>query len=142
MDKVDPSGRSRLDLIHWGVGMMAEDPASKRGEGDYRAHFPRSDAQDIANGARFIPGDVTLERREGKRVLFVRDCGSPNCWYWEFSDGTRRYHYDGHVLYEIARHNGRLDEEGKIIDGEPGPCPQCGNLLVRGAGHGRVNPDK
>ena len=60
----------------------------KGGDGDTGASFPRTDAEDMSKGARFILGGVTLARRASKRVNFVTECG-PNCWYWEMPDGSR-----------------------------------------------------
>jgi hypothetical protein len=53
---------------------------------DAGAIYPSSDAADQMWGARFIPGEVTMARRAGQKVRFVRDCRCPNCWYWLFLD--------------------------------------------------------
>lgn len=37
---------------------------------DEGSMMPISDATDFQNGARYIPSDVTIARREGKRVNF------------------------------------------------------------------------
>ncbi len=61
----------------------------KGADGDTRASFPHTDAEDLSRGARYIQQEVTLARRAGKKVNFVTECG-PNCWYWEMPDGRRR----------------------------------------------------
>lgn len=61
------------------------------GGGDEGESFPRSDAEDFSRGARFIPGEVTLERRAGRAVRFVAE-GASNTWYWELSNGRRIEH--------------------------------------------------
>lgn len=80
------------------------------GGGDRGNMFPQSDADDFSNGARFIPGEVTLARRAGRVVKFIQTCGAC-CWYWKFDDGMRVYHFD-----PITRDR---------IDGDV--CPDCGN---------------
>lgn len=35
------------------------------GGGDRGATFPRSDVEDLSRGLRFIPGEVTVARRQG-----------------------------------------------------------------------------
>lgn len=59
------------------------------GGGDRGNSFPASDAEDLASGARWIPGEVTLARRRGEQVRF--DQTTPN-WYWELSEGSRIKH--------------------------------------------------
>ncbi len=109
------------------------------GDGDTGSSFPRTDAEDMSKGARFIPGEVTLARRAGKKVNFVTKCG-PNCWYWEMPDGTRIYHYDQSMYEAIGSANGRQEEEDSIgvcfVDGA-GSCPLCGNENTSG---GTVKP--
>jgi len=39
---------------------------------DIGATIPASDAKDFHDGARYIPGEVTLARRNGERVTFDR----------------------------------------------------------------------
>ena len=101
------------------------------GDGDIGASFPRTDAKDMSKGARFIPGEVTLARRAGKKVNFVTECG-PNCWYWEMPDGSLIYHYDPMTYHQIGTANDRKTVEGKYGDTHfedgPGPCPHCGNI--------------
>lgn len=43
---------------------------ANQGGGDRGEAFPRSDAEDFKNGARYIPGEVTLARRRGEKVTF------------------------------------------------------------------------
>lgn len=94
------------------------------GGGDSGNMFPASDAEDLALGARFIPGEVTMARREGQKVTFNQPCNAC-CWYWEFPDGTRVYHFDQTTYNAIGRVNNpdRWGEEGV----KAGPCPNCGN---------------
>lgn len=89
------------------------------GEGDVNQSFPRSDAEDLSRGLRFIPGEVTLARRRGEHVQFVQSCNNPCCWYWQFRDGSRTYYWD-RMYYEPIQD---LDK-----------CPECGNPHIRG-GH-------
>jgi hypothetical protein len=119
------------------------------GGGDAGQTFPRSDAEDMSAGARFIPGEVTLARRRGERVEFVNRC-SPCCWYWEFQDGSRIYHWDRFGYESIGKANGKeivtteeTTEGGykytsspHFVDGAGG-CPRCGNPHTNG---GRVDP--
>ena len=91
--------------------------------------IPSNDAADFNNGARFIPHEVTLARRQKQPVRFVQNCSLPSCWYWEFGDtyyqncyvpGQRIYHFDRRWMEVIrAEHNGK--------------CPQCGNTHITGA---------
>jgi hypothetical protein len=107
---------------------------TKGADGDTNASFPRSDAEDLSCGARFIPGEVTLARRVGQKVNFVTECG-PNCWYWEMPDGSRIYHYDPFTYHQIGVANGRKEVKsdfGTQFEGGPGPCPQCGNQNTSG----------
>ncbi|HEY4495357.1 MAG TPA: hypothetical protein VJC01_02835 [Candidatus Paceibacterota bacterium] len=122
-------------------GFLANALDSRRGgDGDIGASFPRTDAEDMSKGARFIPGEVTLARRAGKRVNFVTECG-PNCWYWEMPDGSHIYHYDPMTYHSIGTANGRKVVEGKYGDTHfedgPGPCPHCGNINTSG---GTIKP--
>ena len=50
---------------------------------DIGATIPASDAKDFHDGARYIPGEVTLARRNGERVTFDRDEHK-----WTMPDGT------------------------------------------------------
>jgi hypothetical protein len=50
-------------------GMLAN---ALGGGGDRGQAFPASDAADFQAGARYIPGEVTMARREGKHVTFDR----------------------------------------------------------------------
>lgn len=102
--------------------------------GDSGAMFPRSDAEDLSKGARFIPGEVTLVRRSGQQVRFVNECG-PNCWYWKMPDGSRIYHFDPLTYDQIGRANGRKEIKDKYdthFEGGAGPCPRCGNPYTNG----------
>lgn len=95
-------------------------------DGDTGVGFPRSDAEDLSRGARFIPYEVTRARRAGQKVIFINECG-PCCWYWRMPDGTRIYHFDQATYIEIARHNfPKWDGTGEFR-GDAGPCPNCGN---------------
>jgi hypothetical protein len=111
--------------------------------------FPASDTEDRSMGARFIPDEVVLLRREGWEVEFVQEC-SPCCWYWEFIDRrgdlVRIYHWEENEYLWIAERNGLREEkvdykrffydaDDKLCEDGPGPCPVCGNANVRG---GRV----
>ena len=40
------------------------------GGGDFCQVFPESDTNDFSNGARYVPGQVTLARRRGEIVTF------------------------------------------------------------------------
>lgn len=110
------------------------------GDGDRGRSFPRSDAEDLSKGARFIPGNVTLARRDGKKINFVTKCG-PNCWYWEMPDGSRIYHYDSMTYQQIGIANNRRLVKGECGDmyfeEGPGPCPRCGNVNTSG---GTIKP--
>ncbi len=109
--------------------------ASAGGGVDVGATFPQSDADDLQYGARFIPGEVTMARRRGEKVTFVTECG-PNCWYWKFKDGTRKYHFDPSTYQEIGIANGRPSQENEFGRKEfpegAGPCPRCGNEHTQG----------
>ena len=50
---------------------------------DIGATIPASDAKDFHDGARYIPGEVTLARRNGERVTFDRGAHK-----WTMPDGT------------------------------------------------------
>jgi len=127
------------DMATFGFLINALD-SRRGGDGDIGASFPRTDAEDMSKGARFIPGEVTLARRAGKKVNFVTECG-PNCWYWEMHDGTRIYHYDPMTYDQIGTANGRKAVEDKYCDTHfedgPGPCPRCGNANTSG---GTIKP--
>lgn len=102
------------------------------GGGDAGSTFPRSDAEDLSRGLRFIPGEVTVARRKGERVVFMDPCDHPCCWYWQFADDSRIYYWERWDYEQIAEHNGKLkDEEGNYPDGV-GPCPSCGYEHTRG----------
>lgn len=106
----------------------------KSDDGDTGASFPRSDAEDMSKGARFIPGEVTLARRAGKKIEFVTECG-PNCWYWKMPDGSRHYHFDPIAYRQIGTANRRKQVRGKYsprFEDGAGPCPRCGNSHTSG----------
>lgn len=108
---------------------------SRNGDGDTGAMMPRSDAEDMSKGARFIPGAVTEARREGEKVEFITECG-PNCWYWKMPDGSRIYHYDPMTYAAIARANGKTavpdGHGGTKFPSGVGPCPDCKNKHTHG----------
>lgn len=118
-----------------GFGFLANALDRSKGEdGDTNAGFPRSDAEDMSRGARFIPGDVTIARRRGEKVQFHCEC-NPNCWYWAMPDGSRIYHFDRIVYDGIGVANGRtktISDFGTSFDGGAGPCPSCGNPNTSG----------
>lgn len=66
--------------IMYAFGMLAN---AMGGGGDEGQGFPRSDAEDFSNGARYIPGEVTLARREGKKIVF-----NPENHTWTMPDGS------------------------------------------------------
>ena len=107
------------------MNIFGQQVNAMEGGGDIGRGFPKSDADDFGHGARWIPGEVTLARRRGERVEFVRNCGRC-CWYWKFQDGTRIYHWDPLVYDEIRRHNGKGEKE------QAGPCQGCGNPHTSG----------
>jgi hypothetical protein len=120
-----PAGYSDKDDVA-AFGLLANtmfDGGSDRG-----ATFPRSDAEDMSRGARFIPGQVTLARRKGQTVDFVSDCGLC-CWYWQMPDGSRIYHFDRFTYDGIARHNHGDQWDSKTL---AGICPNCGNTHTNG----------
>lgn len=90
------------------------------GGGDREQAFPRSDAEDLSRGLRFIPGEVTIARRRGEQVVFIQSCDYPCCWYWQFLDGSRTYYWE------------RWDYERLVGDSKV--CPSCGNTHTSG-GH-------
>lgn len=122
------------ELVSLGFLANAFDPHSLAGDGDRGCSFPRSDAEDMSRGARFIPGEVTLARRRGERVEFIQECG-PCCWYWLFPSGDRHYHWDGLDYENIARANGqdtsKRDKFGYWA-GVAGACNRCGNVNTNG----------
>jgi hypothetical protein len=86
------------------------------GGGDRNQSFPQSDAEDFSRGARFIPGEVTLARRRGERVDFYANCTNKCCWYWQFKNGTRIYHWDSFDYESWGKEK----------------CSICGNENVKG----------
>lgn len=52
---------------------------------------PPADAQDMQNGAKRIPGEVTDARRAGETCTF-HSIGHMSQWYWEMPDGSHVMH--------------------------------------------------
>ncbi|MDO8559317.1 MAG: hypothetical protein Q7R84_03200 [bacterium] len=131
---------SKMDRVT-AFGFLANALENRRGgDGDTGSSFPRTDAEDMSKGARFIPGEVTLARRAGEKASFVTKCG-PNCWYWKMPDGSRIYHFDPITYHSIGTANGRKEVKGDdyrthFEDGA-GPCPHCGNPNTNG---GMIKP--
>jgi hypothetical protein len=104
------------------------------GGGDRGQAFPYSDAEDMSRGLRFIPGEVTVARREGMAVPFMdQHCSHPCCWYWQFPNGARTYYFERGDYEQIGKHNGKEvnPETGGFVGGA-GTCPECGNIHTRG----------
>lgn len=119
------------------LGFLINAMENRGGDGDFGSSFPRSDAEDMSKGARFIPGEVTLARRAGKKVTFVTECDS-NCWYWEMPDGSHIHHYDPMTYRSIGMANGRKEVKGDYsirFENGAGPCPSCGNPHTEGGQH-------
>jgi len=122
--------------------------------------FPDADGDDLQHGARFIPGEVTLARREDQPVEFVQKCGYPSCWYWEFKDVNQkkpgpRYRtpldayrtvihseYDGGFSQQSGRNRYKPGQRiyhferyfmELIRDQHDGKCPNCGNTHITGS---------
>lgn len=53
------------------------------GGGNENNFVPIDDVQDFQKGARYIPGEVTLARRQGRRVVF-----HPDQKKWMMPDGS------------------------------------------------------
>lgn len=104
------------------------------GGGDRGNMFPQSDADDFASDARFIPGEVTLARRRGEKVSFIKNCNNSTCWYWEMPDGTHIYHWDRSTWLNIAKTNNKWGGEGEF-SGDAGSCPDCGNIHTNGGSY-------
>jgi len=105
------------------------------GGGDRGQSFPRSDAEDLSRGLKFVPGEVTVARRKGEVVLFEQPCSHPCCWYWLFADKSRLHYWERSDYEQTAEANGfEKDGEGHYPDGV-GACPECGNAHLTG---GRV----
>lgn len=108
-------------------GFLANAMKTRGMGGDRDASFPRSDAEDLSRGCRFVPGEVTMARRRGERVQFVGSCWMC-CWYWQMPDGSRIYHFERSTYEDIKRANKVTGE------GDAGSCPKCGNPHTSG-GH-------
>lgn len=121
------------EIIKFGaIKMLKNDSVCS--SSDIGQAFPASDMADLERGARFIPGEVTLGRRRGEKIIFITDCGL-NCWYWLLPDGSRVYHYDPLTYDRIGEANGRRLVTGKYnryYKNGPGPCPHCGNPYTSG----------
>lgn len=65
-----------------GIGSFAN---ALGGGGDRGQSFPESDARDLHNGAPYIPGQVTMARRDGKTVTMEWD--KDGC-YWIMPDNS------------------------------------------------------
>lgn len=126
------------EMTAFGFIANALDQRSRHGHGDTGASFPRSDAEDFSRGVKFVPGEVTLARRRGERVDFVQPCQLTTCWYWQFKDGSRTYHWQRYEYAQIAKANGiepTTDQYGDAkYENGVGNCPYCGNAHTRG-GH-------
>ena len=123
---------SQIDELTAFGFMISAMSSGKDGDGDTGNPFPRSDAEDLSRGCRFIPGEVTLARRRGEKVQFVSSCG-PNCWYWQMPDGSRIYHYDPGTAEEIRVANGgKRSTKCSTFKNGLGPCPKCGNPHTSG----------
>lgn len=96
--------------------------------GDRGQSFPQSDADDFSKGLRFVPGEVTMARRQGQKVIFHQPCVNQCCWYWQFPDESRTYYWERRNFEQIAVANGK-DPEAK--EGA-GACPRCGNTHTSG----------
>jgi len=89
---------------------------------------------DLSRGARYVPVEVSEARQKGERVVFIQKCLNPCCWYWQFEDGRRFYHWDKFAYMEIAKFNGvdveavRSSKKNK----NAGPCPVCYNKNTNG----------
>lgn len=77
---------SKADIVAFGLLVNA-----LGGSGDLGQSFPKSDAEDLSRGARFVPGEVTIARRNGEHVTFVTDGGWRE-WYWQLPNGDRISH--------------------------------------------------
>ena len=84
-------------------------------------------------GGPLFPGEVTMARRQGARVEFVKPCVGMCCWYWKMPDGSRIYHWE-RGTYESIR---QANEKGE--DEDAGPCPNCGNPHTKG---GTISADQ
>lgn len=112
------------------LGFLISGLGEKGGDGDTGNPFPRSDAEDLSRGARFIPAEVTVARRRGQKVRFETEC-SPNCWYWKMPDGSSIYHFDPMTYEDIAKANGQKKVKSERYK-KAGPCPHCGNIHTGG----------
>jgi len=65
------------------LGAFMQLVSAMDGNRDVGAMVPGDDAKDFRDGARYIPGEVTIARRNGERVTFDR-----NEHKWTMPDGT------------------------------------------------------
>ncbi|MBI4185794.1 hypothetical protein HY524_01965 [Candidatus Berkelbacteria bacterium] len=80
------------DLGAFGALINAlEQRDSGGGDPDRGRTFPKSDSNDLLNGATHIPGEVTDARRSGQKVKFVTD-GPKSQWYWLMPNGDKIQH--------------------------------------------------
>lgn len=107
-----------MDFADFGMLINSMD-GNRGGDGDTGSMFPRSDATDLGNGARFIPGEVTMARRAGKKVQFQQPCKNQCCWFWQMPDGSRIYHFGSTANEQLKKEN-------------EGVCPNCGNDYING----------
>lgn len=118
------------------LGLFGQLVNAMGGGGDAGNLFPQSDSDDLRHGLRFIPGEVTLARRRGEKVNFVKECVNPCCWYWQFGNRSRTYYWERWNWMEIAGMNRKeLATTGFSEEtGDAGPCHLCGNPHTSG-GH-------
>jgi hypothetical protein len=76
-----------------GFATFASMVSAMGGGEDFDNVFPKSDAEDVQNGAEWIPAKVTEERQRGNKVGFVQN-GESDTWYWELPDGNKIFHRD------------------------------------------------
>jgi len=113
--------------LMWAFGTLAN--ALGGGHGSDRGQsFPQSDADDFSKGLRFVPGEVTMARRQGQKVTFHQPCSNQCCWYWQFPDESRTYYWERWNFEQIAQANGKDLEAAK----DAGTCPRCGNTHTSG----------
>jgi len=117
MTKRSILGNSNKSLILSVVGGYRGDPRNPK---------PSSDISDLSSGARYIPDEVTLARKEGKDVQFINLCGQC-CWYWKMPDGSKIYHWYEPEYQRIAERNGKSLPTEEVL-----PCPICGNIHTKG----------
>lgn len=65
------------------VGTLGKLVSAMEGNKNRGAMFPAADVKDFEKGARYIPSEVTLARRNGETVVFDREHHQ-----WTLPDGT------------------------------------------------------